>query len=216
MANLIISKKGKALIFFLVITVFCLVAGIWFLANPADDFGTDDEFETVINVVTPMCLFGAAALFGVAFYATTKSHIYIYDDHIEGTALLNSRPSQFNLKKGEYTINKENNRICINSMTDKFQIWFDAADANEIYQILTNGRSTKAQYDSKATQNAAYRSAQTNNYQKPPVQSAAYQKVNSKRLFSCTACKTMCSVPAGRGHIRITCPKCGNKFDVNS
>lgn len=32
------------------------------------------------------------------------------------------------------------------------------------------------------------------------------------KYFTCKACKTICRVPAGKGRIEITCPKCGGKI----
>lgn len=32
------------------------------------------------------------------------------------------------------------------------------------------------------------------------------------KYFTCKHCKTICRVPAGKGRIEITCPKCGGKI----
>ena len=32
------------------------------------------------------------------------------------------------------------------------------------------------------------------------------------KYFTCKSCKTICRVPAGKGKIEITCPKCGEKI----
>lgn len=32
------------------------------------------------------------------------------------------------------------------------------------------------------------------------------------KYFTCKNCKTLCRVPAGKGKIEITCPKCGEKI----
>lgn len=32
------------------------------------------------------------------------------------------------------------------------------------------------------------------------------------KYFTCSGCKTICRVPAGKGKIEITCPKCGKKI----
>lgn len=32
------------------------------------------------------------------------------------------------------------------------------------------------------------------------------------KYFTCKNCKTICRVPAGKGRIEITCPKCGGKI----
>ena len=36
------------------------------------------------------------------------------------------------------------------------------------------------------------------------------------KYFTCKNCKTICRVPAGRGKIVITCPKCGHKIEGKS
>jgi len=33
------------------------------------------------------------------------------------------------------------------------------------------------------------------------------------RFFTCPGCKNRLRVPRGKGHIQITCPKCGQRFD---
>ena len=44
--------------------------------------------------------------------------------------------------------------------------------------------------------------------------SGAQQRRRDKehRYFTCKKCKTICRVPAGKGKIEITCPKCGEKI----
>lgn len=36
------------------------------------------------------------------------------------------------------------------------------------------------------------------------------------KYFTCKQCKTICRVPAGKGKITITCPKCGAKIQAKS
>ena len=36
------------------------------------------------------------------------------------------------------------------------------------------------------------------------------------KYFTCKNCKTLCRVPAGKGKIVITCPKCGHKIEGKS
>lgn len=44
--------------------------------------------------------------------------------------------------------------------------------------------------------------------------SGAQQRRRDKdhKYFTCKSCKTICRVPAGKGRIEITCPKCGGKI----
>lgn len=36
------------------------------------------------------------------------------------------------------------------------------------------------------------------------------------KYFTCKACRTICRVPAGKGKIIITCPKCGAKIEAKT
>ena len=36
------------------------------------------------------------------------------------------------------------------------------------------------------------------------------------KYFTCKSCKTICRVPAGKGKIIITCPKCGAKIEAKT
>ena len=38
------------------------------------------------------------------------------------------------------------------------------------------------------------------------------RKDKAHKYFTCKSCKTVCRVPAGKGKIEITCPKCGGKI----
>jgi len=39
-----------------------------------------------------------------------------------------------------------------------------------------------------------------------------YRRDKEHKYFTCRSCKTICRVPAGKGKIVITCPKCGGKI----
>lgn len=38
------------------------------------------------------------------------------------------------------------------------------------------------------------------------------EKLKKHEMFYCPKCKAACFVPKGKGKVRITCPKCGEKF----
>ena len=44
----------------------------------------------------------------------------------------------------------------------------------------------------------------------------ARRKDRDHRYFPCKSCGAVCRVPAGKGNIEITCPKCGNTLRVKS
>ena len=41
---------------------------------------------------------------------------------------------------------------------------------------------------------------------------ALKEKLKTHEMFYCPKCKASCFVPKGKGKVRITCPKCGEKF----
>ena len=41
---------------------------------------------------------------------------------------------------------------------------------------------------------------------------ALKEKLKTHEMFYCPKCKASCFVPRGKGKVRITCPKCGEKF----
>ena len=52
------------------------------------------------------------------------------------------------------------------------------------------------------------------------VSAAKEKKKSSAALvysyFTCSACKQVFRVPAGKGHIKVICPKCGKQYDTNT
>lgn len=44
----------------------------------------------------------------------------------------------------------------------------------------------------------------------------AVDKALKTKLLLCPSCHKKMSVPKGKGKIRVTCPHCSHKFDVNS
>lgn len=45
---------------------------------------------------------------------------------------------------------------------------------------------------------------------------AARRADRDHRYFTCKKCKAVCRVPAGKGRIVITCPKCGAQIDAKT
>lgn len=46
--------------------------------------------------------------------------------------------------------------------------------------------------------------------------SAAWKELRTYKHATCTSCKQRVRVPRGKGKLRVTCPKCGTKFEVKS
>lgn len=44
----------------------------------------------------------------------------------------------------------------------------------------------------------------------------AFSEARSYKHFSCSECGQRVRVPRGKGKIRVTCPKCGNKFEART
>ena len=45
---------------------------------------------------------------------------------------------------------------------------------------------------------------------------ARWDERKTKKFIKCPQCRQSLSVPKGKGKLRVTCPKCHNKFDVKS
>lgn len=45
---------------------------------------------------------------------------------------------------------------------------------------------------------------------------AAYAETKAYKHVKCPACGQRVRVPRGKGKIRVTCPKCNNKFEIKS
>lgn len=46
--------------------------------------------------------------------------------------------------------------------------------------------------------------------------STMWKNRKTTRYLKCKSCGQLMSVPRGKGHIRVTCPKCGTKVDIHS
>ncbi len=45
---------------------------------------------------------------------------------------------------------------------------------------------------------------------------AAWTELRSYKHVRCSSCRQRVRVPRGKGRLRVTCPKCGTKFEVRS
>lgn len=45
---------------------------------------------------------------------------------------------------------------------------------------------------------------------------AAWKEFRAYKHVRCTSCRQKVRVPRGKGKLRVTCPKCGTKFEVSS
>lgn len=45
---------------------------------------------------------------------------------------------------------------------------------------------------------------------------AAWAELRTYKHARCTSCRQRVRVPRGKGKLRVTCPKCGTKFEVRS
>ena len=82
-----------------------------------------------------------------------------------------------------------------------------------IYRVFSKDKSKRYQ------ENYKFKSLFNSNSQKKSEREAAKakkkalkEKLKTHEMFYCPKCKASCFVPKGKGKIRITCPKCGEKF----
>lgn len=78
------------------------------------------------------------------------------------------------------------------------------------------GSAQKAAYQKKPPKQTPHK--QTSPKQTPPKQTPPKQTPPKQvyAFFKCPSCGQTVRVPAGKGHIQITCPKCKSKFKVKS
>lgn len=84
-------------------------------------------------------------------------------------------------------------------------------------------RMFSSKIQERAKENAAYLSKRSEvlgkvggpfkNVKAAGAKAAAHAKDKEHRYFSCPKCGQQVRVPKGAGKIRVTCPKCGDKFE---
>ncbi len=207
MGNLICTKKGKASVILLVISGLFLFMALFFFINTIDILGRDDGLELVLSVITPMLCLGAGVMCLLQYLSENKSYISIYNDSIEGIGVNGiSKSESFRYRNGEYTVTQQDSIVNINTAGKKLRLRFSKEEAAQVYQLLTNRHS-----HSSANPYSQPKANPTNQANAPKA--AANQGNPGKVIRPCPNCGAKCLVPAGKGHVKITCPKCQHQFN---
>ena len=68
-------------------------------------------------------------------------------------------------------------------------------------------------YAKRSAENAKFLSVTANIRKTARIQKRRFAERKTYRYFKCPECSQEVRVPKGKGHIRITCPKCKTQFD---
>lgn len=79
--------------------------------------------------------------------------------------------------------------------------------------IFSYFRMFSRNYAARSAENRKYLDLSANLRRKLRVQKKRFDGRKDYRFFKCPTCGQEVRVPKGKGHIRITCPKCGSQFD---
>ncbi len=82
-----------------------------------------------------------------------------------------------------------------------------------IYRVFSKDKSKRYQENYKFK--SLFSSNSKRNAEKEAEKAkkkALKEKLKTHEMFYCPKCKASCFVPKGKGKVRITCPKCGEKF----
>ncbi len=218
MSKLLISKKGKAPTAQIVLGIIMAVLVLLNLSL----MDTGDSLFDEDNIYGTISAFFCAAASVICFITASKyssAYVNIYDDHIEGKGQMGKgdlRAQTFYFNKGQYNIAVESSAyVHITGNGANYYLCFNANDAQQIYSVA-NGIPYQPQQPAQPYQpqqpQQPVQKQQNAQYQQASYQSAPEQH----SIFYCPSCRTNCRVPAGKGHIIITCPKCGCKFDATT
>ncbi len=81
--------------------------------------------------------------------------------------------------------------------------------------IYTFYRTLSRNYGKRRAENESFLRRTSGIRKKLRVQKRRFDERKEYRYFKCPSCGQDVRVPRGKGHIRITCPKCRTQFDRN-
>ena len=81
--------------------------------------------------------------------------------------------------------------------------------------VYTYFRMFSRDFDKRRAENEKYLSVTANIRKKARIGKRRFTERKDYRFFKCPSCGQEVRVPKGKGHIRITCPKCRTQFDRN-
>lgn len=235
MSKLLISKKGvmkKSVLFAGLLAILTTVA-FFALGMGEHEFGnskTDDFIQRL-----PMVLLGMMGILCILMAcATAKTRVSVYDDHIEGSGVDKTglAAHQFHFEKSmKYTVQRNRVSLVVSCGGETFRIFLSSADAQAVFRCVTTGAGSYSEARPQAATQSAPKTttqsapkAETKPGSRPTFKyvptSAAQPKpqpaVADKVMGTCPQCKAQLRVPAGKGRIRVNCPKCGHSFQMET
>lgn len=205
----------------LIAGAIAVILGIVFLNN--GDFeghkrGNSNADDAIMNFLPALFVLMGILCF-VQSSIISKSYINVYDDHIEGAAL---SAGGFTVKKFHftkdmrYTVQQDGAAVKVSCGGKVYRIKLTAADAGEVYHCAVNSMASSAVSPAQKTAYSSVQNTATRpvNRVTTPVtnQTAPAQNI----LIRCPSCDAPMKIPAGKGTIRLTCPKCKKIFQAKS
>ena len=215
--NLLISKKGrmsKALMFFALAITVSAIALILTGESMGHGRGNSELEDTLMNGLPFVMIMGGIIAF-IAACSGAKTYVNVYTDRIEGAGIGKNGIAVHNFcftKDMHYSVQRSGANLRVTCGSESYWVRLTSADADEVYRCASGAYS--------------YRSAPQSSYAPPKAPQSSYappkapqnnpQQASAKTVRVCPNCQAKLNVPTGKGHIRITCPKCKKIFDAIS
>lgn len=205
--NLLISKKGrmsKALMFFALAITVSAIALILTGESMGHGRGNSELEDTLMNGLPFVMIMGGIIAF-IAACSGAKTYVNVYTDRIEGAGIGKNGIAVHNFcftKDMHYSVQRSGANLRVTCGSESYWVRLTSADADEVYRCASGAYS--------------YRSAPQSSYAPPKAPQNNPQQAPTKTVRVCPNCQAKLNVPTGKGHIRITCPKCKKIFDAIS
>ena len=188
MNRLLMAKKGtKPGIYVTFCIIFAIFGGVGLLSSdgPLSLLGGSFSVRRLPAMLAPVFCILAAVFSGVTAGQYAKSYLNIYDDRIEGYGLLN---------KGSMRAQSFNVPRHLCQVT---------SEGSAYVCVRCNGAQYYLYFEkADVAPIMACANGSSYTYTAPePV------------ILTCPTCGTRCRIPAGKGKIKVKCPKCRNQFE---
>ena len=198
MSRLLVSKKGRAPVFYMCTGTIFIVVGIWMLINRGGAFNLDDAAEFVVNMA-PFALLLAGILFGITAWSYSKTYITIYEDRVEGVGTcgkggLSCQSFHFD-SRTKYVITAERSFVCVNVNDIRYYVSLSSLDVSDVKLAVEHKKVIPGSDTPVKPRTSLFRSS--------PKKTV---------VCKCTFCGTKCKVPGGKGRFMMTCPECKEEF----
>lgn len=190
----------------------CLVLTVLlFVMNAESHHRGESDVEELIFTLLPS-LFAVVGVWTLSIgIRYGKTEIHLYADHVEGVGLAkNATEHRFHFARQSCNLQVSRSFLVVTNGAEQYKVNLNAAEAQEVYHCFYGGRPPQNGYQNNYQNN--YQNGYHNN--QPGGWNAAPQPEHC--VAFCTSCGQKTRVPKGRGHIRITCPHCGNCFDFET